>query len=76
MPFQANLSVQVSPYSNVLRNCVENCFPEMTNQYMTAFAHDPIIRAAIMQSADSEFHNSFEICDVSWSIKRRSLCGR
>ena len=28
---------------------------EMTNQYMTAFAKDPIIRAAIMQSADSEY---------------------
>jgi hypothetical protein len=28
---------------------------EMTNQYMTAFAEDPIIRAAVMQSADSEY---------------------
>lgn len=27
----------------------------MTNQYLTAFANDPIIRGAIMQSADSVF---------------------
>lgn len=38
----------------------------MTNQYMTAFAHDPIIRAAIMQSADSEFLDLSKTCDVSW----------
>lgn len=26
----------------------------MTNQYMTAYADDPIVRAAVMQSADSK----------------------
>ncbi|KAI0759813.1 carboxylesterase [Irpex lacteus] len=31
----------------------ESVGAEMTNQYMTAFAEDPIIRAAVMQSADT-----------------------
>ena len=49
---------------NVLGDGTKN-FSEMTNQYMTAFAHDPIIRAAIMQSADSEFLDLSKTRDVS-----------
>ncbi len=36
----------------------------MTNQYMTAFAQDPIIRGAVMQSADSKFMCSLFLDDV------------
>lgn len=28
----------------------------MTNFYLSAFAHDPIIRGAVMQSGDSQYH--------------------
>lgn len=61
-----NLLVLVGPCLNKLGNRTKDCFSEMTNQYMTAFAHDPIIRAAIMQSADSEFLDPSKTCDVSW----------
>lgn len=36
-------------------------YSEMTNQYLTAFAEDPIIRGAVMQSADSE-NTCFSVC--------------
>jgi hypothetical protein len=36
-----------------VRRAGESVGAEITNQYMSAFAHDPLIRAGVMQSSDS-----------------------
>lgn len=52
---QGNPLAQVSVHSGMHVDVLLNMTPsEMTNQYMTAFAEDPIIRGAVMQSADSK----------------------
>ena len=51
--WEASLLEQVSTLT-VSAQRMLRCHSEMTNQYLTAFAEDPIIRGAVMQSADSE----------------------